>query len=210
MNPLYLYPAEANLLKSGKRGEAYREAWKKLADVTNKYAGQMWGGKPEKLHTLAQVLAAVSIVLAAMYVVIEILLRVLPSAQGNAGGDTGMHIVFILVIAVPAVLCCAAREYVKDRILKHFLNEYEPVCESYGEETLRQIGEVLRKERAAPVGNYVCLRCRRSSRYDETLHSRDEMFCPFCKGNTLVGRLDGYLLDACCNYQAELDARMGR
>lgn len=210
MNPLYLYPAEANLLKSGKRGEAYRETWKKLADIANRQAGQTWGGKLQKLHTLTQVLAAVSIALAAMYVMIEILFRVLPAAQGNASGGTGMHIVFVLVIAVPAVLCCAAREYVKDRILKHYLNDYEPVCEVYGEETLRQIGEVLRKEKATPVGNYVCLRCRRSSRYDETLHNRDEMYCPYCKGNTLVGQIDGNLLEACCNYQAELDARTER
>lgn len=210
MNPLYLYPAEANLLKSGKRGEAYREAWKKLADVANQYAGKAWGGKPGKLHTLTKVLAAVSIALAAMYVMIEILLRVLPSAQRSTADDAGMHIVFVLLIAVPAVGCYAARELVRDRILKHYLNEYEPVCESYGEETLRQIGAVLRKERTTPAGNYVCLRCRRSSRYDETLHSRDEMLCPFCKGDTLVGQLDGHLFGACCNYQAELDARMGR
>ena len=210
MNPLYLYPAEANLLKSGKRGEAFREASKKLADVTNQYAGQSSDGKPKKLHLLAQVLAGVSIVLAALYVITEILLRVIPPSSGNAADDRGMHVVFLVLIAAPAVGCYLAREQVKDRILKHYLNDYEPLCEVYGEETLRQIGKVLRKEHVTATANYVCLRCRRGCRYDETLHSRDEMRCPVCGGDTLVGRITGNLFDVCCNYQAELDARIQR
>ena len=206
MNPLYLYPAEANLLKSGKRGEDYREAWKQLVEATNRQAGKTVEEKPRQLHVLTQVLLAVSIALAAMYVIIEILFRVTPPSPERAADARGMHIVFVVLIAVPAVLCYLAREYFKERILKYYLNDYQPLCEVYGQETLRQIGAVLRKEKATPVGTYVCLRCRRSSRYDETLHSGDELRCPYCKGNTLVGQIDGNLLDVCCNYQAELDA----
>ncbi|MBP0971825.1 MAG: hypothetical protein IKX57_07985 [Oscillospiraceae bacterium] len=209
MNPLYQYPAEANLLKNGKRGsEDYRDAWKKLAEVTGKQALRSQDKKLQKLHICKTVLLVLSIVLAALYVMVEILSQVLPAA--NAGGMKNMHVLFAGVIGVPALLCCAVREYVKDGILRHYLRDYEPVCEQYGVETLRKVGEVIRGEHRTAMGNYVCLRCRRGCRYDQTRHGQDGMFCPVCGGDTLVGRITGSLFDICCNYQAELDALESR
>ena len=207
MNPLYQYPAEANLLKSGQRGDDdYRDAWKKLAEVTGKQTPPD-GDKPlKRLYFSKTALLIISIALAAVYVLVEILSQVLPPER--AGSLKGAHMVFALAIAVPALLCYVVREYVKDGILRHYLRDYTPICEQYGVETLRQIGTVIRREHQNATANYVCLRCRRGCRYDETRHSRDGMYCPICGGDTLVGRITGSLFDVCCNYQAELDSRL--
>ncbi|MCR4760673.1 MAG: hypothetical protein K5705_10490, partial [Oscillospiraceae bacterium] len=120
------------------------------------------------------------------------------------------RMVFAFLLAVPALLCWVVREYLKDGILRHYLRDYEPICEQYGTETLRQIGTVIRGEHQTAMGNYVCLRCRRGCRYDQTRHGQDGMYCPVCGGDTLVGRITGSLFDICCNYQAELDALESR
>ena len=206
MNPLYQYPAEANLLKTGQRGDNdYRDAWKKLTDVTGKQALPAGDKQLQKLYFCKTALLVISITLAALYVPVEILFQVLPSVQ--TGSMKNAHMVFAVLIAVPALLCWIVREYVKDGILRHYLRDYEPICEQYGVETLRQIGTVIRREHQTATGNYVCLRCRRGCRYDETQHSRGGMYCPVCGGDTLVGRITGSLFDVCCNYQAELDER---
>ncbi len=208
MNPLYKYPAEANLLKSGKRSDAYREAWKKLADVSARQASLSPDSSLHRLYVGERVLQGISIVLAALYVLAEILMfHVLPQPAEAGAERNYLHVLLLLAIAVPAVLCYVGHEYGKDSILRRYLKEYEPVCSQYGAETLREIGRVLRGEHENATANYVCLRCRRGCRYDQTVHTRDEMFCPVCGGDTLVGRITGYLFDACCNYQAELDAR---
>ena len=206
MNPLYQYPAEANLLKSGQRGADYRDAWKQLADAAGKQAAQSADPKLKRLYICGTGLLVLSIVLAAVYVLLEILFHVMPPSPARAEGMNGVHVVFALATAVPAALCWFGREYVRDSILRYHLRTYEPVCTQYGTETLRQIGEVLRGEHVTATGHYVCLRCRRGCRYDETRHTRDAMYCPVCGGETLVGRITGGLFDVCCNYQAELDA----
>lgn len=209
MNPLYQYPAEANLLKNGQRGsDDYRDAWKKMAEVTGKQALQSQDKKLKRLHICKTLLLGLSIVQASVYVLVEILWQVLPAEK--TGSLKGAHVLFTALIAVPALLCLAAREYVKDGILRHYLRDYEPVCEQYGVETLRKVGEVIRGEHQTAMGNYVCLRCRRGCRYDETRHGQDGMYCPVCGGDTLVGRITGSLFDICCNYQAELDALESR
>ena len=208
MNPLYKYPAEANLLKSGKRSDDSREAWKMLTDVVSRHASLSPDSRLHRLHIGERVLLGISIVLAAMYVMAEILMfHVLKPASESGTGRNYLHVLLLLAIAVPAALCYLGHEYVKDSILRHYLRDYEPVCEQYGAETLRQIGKVLRGEHVTATANYVCLRCGRGCRYDQTVHTQDEMFCPVCGGDTLVGRITGYLFDVCCNYQAELDSR---
>ena len=179
MNPLYRYPAQANAVKNGAlSGKARRRALRTLRDhvcnLEHRSYDEYSARANRRMKLLEQIMFLLGILLG--FSGISSLI-----SENRSFRLTAAAILAAVMLADFALF--GIWLIMRRRLLRHFLEQYEPVCTDRDEASLTRAGAMLCScEPEAAFGKeYRCLTCGGALRGDgQPAH------CPKCSGNLLV------------------------